>query len=224
MIKAIALDLDDTLLDTSGLLAPKATLDAFNHLIKNGLKLSVDQCEKMRLELIQSMSHRDVFEKLATEYGTEQTIAHLQETIRLFYHPEIPSHLPLMDGARKNLDYLQTKYPLFLVTAGTEKAQLQKAQALGIQSDFQKIYIVDSISKKRKKDVFLDIVQNLSIPPDSLLCVGNSILSEISDALHVGAIACYFEFGESRGTVEQLPRPPHYHIHHHSELIPTCQL
>ena len=34
MIKVIAFDLDDTLLDTSGLLAPKATRDAFDILIK----------------------------------------------------------------------------------------------------------------------------------------------------------------------------------------------
>ena len=71
MIKAIAIDLDDTLLDTSGILAPQATRDAFSCLIENGLKLSLAECEAMRIELIKSISHRDVFEKLASEYATK---------------------------------------------------------------------------------------------------------------------------------------------------------
>lgn len=224
MIKAIAFDLDDTLLDTSGILAPRATRDAFDHLLRHGLKLSLDECEKLRLQMILTHSHRDVFEKLARDHGTEDTLAALADTICLFYEPAIPAHLPLMEGARQNLDELKRRYPLFLVTAGNEKAQRQKAAALGITSDFQKIFIVDSIAKKRKKDAFLEIIRQQNIQPAELLCIGNSISSEITDALNIGATACYFEFGENRGHISDLPRTPHYHVRHHSELIATCRL
>lgn len=224
MIKAIAIDLDDTLLDTSGLLAPKATVEAFNHLITNGLKLTIEDCETKRIQLIKSISHRDVFEKLALEYGSAQTQKVVPETIRLFYDPAIPQTLPLMDGARQNLDYLKKKYHLFLVTAGAEKSQMSKAEALGIKQDFEKIFIIDSLSKKRKKEAFLNVVDSLKIKSTQLLCIGNSISSEIADALSIDAMACYFEFGENRGEISQLPRKPHYHIKHHSELITTCRL
>lgn len=224
MIKAIAIDLDDTLLDTTGLLAPKATLDAFNYLIKNGLNLSLEECETQRLHLIKSISHRDVFEKLAIEYGTENTKKVIPETIRLFYDPDLPKTLPLMEGARQNLDYLKKKYHLYLVTAGDENSQMNKATALGIQNDFEKIFVIDSISKKRKKDAFLSVMNSLKIHSSELMCIGNSISSEISDALSIEAIACYFEYGENRGELSQLPRKPHYHIKHHSELISTCRL
>src|SRR3989344_5505591 len=89
MIKAIAIDLDDTLLDTSGLLAPRATQDAFVYLINNGLQLTLEECEAQRIELIKTVSHRDVFEKLASEYGSENTRKMVPETIRLFYDPLI---------------------------------------------------------------------------------------------------------------------------------------
>ena len=224
MIKAIAIDLDDTLLDTSGLLAPKATLDAFNHLIKNGLTLTVEECEVLRIELIKSISHRDVFEKLAHQYGNKNTQNVVPETINLFYDPVIPQSLPLMEGARENLDYLKTKYHLYLVTAGTESSQLKKAAALGIKEDFKKIYVIDSLSKKRKKDAFLSVIHDLKIHPQELLCIGNSISSEMTDALNIQAMACYFEYGENRGELSFLPRKPHFHIKHHSELISTCQL
>lgn len=224
MIKAIAIDLDDTLLDTTALLAPKATLEAFKHLIKHGLSLSLEECEAQRIELVKSISHRDVFEKLAQDFGTADTREAVAETINMFYDPVIPAKLPLMEGARKNIDYLKTKYHLYLVTAGAERSQLSKAKALGVDTDFEKIFIVNSLLKNRKKDVFLEIIRTLKINPAQLLCVGNSISSEIKDALTIEATACYFEFGENRGAISDLPRKPHYHIRHHSELIPTCRL
>lgn len=224
MIKAIAIDLDDTLLDTSGLLAPKATEDAFTYLIKNGLQLDLAQCEQRRIELIKSISHREVFEILARQYGNEKTLAILPDVIKLFYDPTLPEKLPLMEGARENLDYLKSRYQLYLVTAGTEAAQLQKAVSLGITQDFKKIFVVNSLLKKRKKDSFLEIIQSEHIEPSELLCIGNSISSEITDALNIGATACYFEFGEDRGDINKLPRQPHYRIKHHKELIPVCQL
>lgn len=224
MVKAIAIDLDDTLLDTSGILAPQATRDAFNCLIENGLKLSLEECEVMRIELIKSMSHRDVFDKLAREYGTEQTRASSKQVIDLFYSPILPLTLPLLEGARKNLDYLKSKYALYLVTAGTEISQLRKAKALGIDRDFKKIFVVNSLIKKRKKDAFLEILALEKIRANELLCIGNSISSEISDALAINALACYFVFGEDRGDKNDLPREPHFVVHNHSELLKTCQL
>jgi FMN phosphatase YigB (HAD superfamily) len=85
--------------------------------------------------------------------------------------------------------------------------------------------VVNSLEKKRKKSVFLDIIQQNQIQSSELLCVGNSLTSEIYDALQINATACYFEFGEERGDlVSDLQQKPHYHIKQHAELIPTCQL
>lgn len=224
MIKAIAIDLDDTLLDTTGLLAPRATQDAFVYLINNGLRLSLEECEAQRIELIKSISHREAFEVLAAKYGDENTRKIVPETIRLFYNPLIPPKLPMLEGARENIEYLKKKYHLFLVTAGTENAQFDKVRSLGIEDDFKQIYIVNSLQKKRKKDAFLEIISSQKIQPENLLCIGNSVFSEIADALNINAIACYFEYGENRGEISDLPRKPHYHIKHHSELISTCHL
>ncbi len=224
MIKAIAIDLDDTLLDTTGLLAPRATQDAFVYLINNGLRLTLEECEAQRIELIKSISHRDAFEKLANEYGDENTKKIVPETIRLFYDPLIPPQLPMLAGARENIDYLKAKYHLYLVTAGAETAQLSKVKALGIEKDFEKIFVVNSLLKKRKRDAFLEIINSLDILPSELLCIGNSVSSEIADALDINAVACYFEYGENRGEISHLPRRPHFHIKHHCELITTCRL
>lgn len=225
MIKVIAFDLDDTLLDTSGILAPAATREAFDTLIKAGLKISLEECEKLRIEWIKEVSHRDVFEKLALHHGTAETAVAAEMATQLFYEPRLPEKLPLLEGARSNLDYLKKKYPLYLVTAGTEDAQLKKVKALNIANDFKEIFVVNSLQKKRKKTAFLEILQKNNIHPDELLCIGNSLTSEIRDAIEIQAVSCYFEFGEDRGTLADDPKfRPTYHIKHHSELIQTCRL
>lgn len=224
MIKAIAFDLDDTLLDTSGLLAPQATVQAFELMIKRGLKLSTAQCEAFRQQLVKTMSHREVFEKLAAKYGTDETRTALPQITSTFYEPTVPTQLPLIEGARQNIDYLKAKYTLYLVTAGAEKSQLEKVKALGVLSDFKKVYVVNSLTNQRKYDVFSDIIKDMSIKNEELLCIGNSLLSEIHDALSIGAKACYFEFGEARGSLAELSRKPDYHITQHSQLITACQL
>ena len=224
MIKAIAIDLDDTLLNTSGILAAKAALDTFSYLIQNGLRLSLAECEVHRVKLIRNISHREVFEKLTLDYGDERTHAALTKATLMFYEPKLPDQLPLMDGALENLEYLQKKYPLFIVTAGTQNAQMAKIKSLGIQHFFQKIFIVNTLKKERKKVVFQEIITAQNIKAEELLCFGNSVSSEMKDAMAVGATTCYFEFGEDRGSISDLPHKPDFHIKHHSELIPTCKL
>ncbi len=224
MFKALAIDLDDTLLDTTGLLAPKVTAEAFAILINAGLGLTPEQCESYRQEQVKTLSHREVFENIALQFGNDQTKAAAPIAIKTFYEPKIPDFLPLLEGARENLDYLKKKYPLYLVTAGAKDTQLQKAQSMGILGDFKKIYVVNSTIKNRKFDVFKEIIAHLNIQPSQLFCFGNSLSSEIKDALEIGATACHFDFGEERGALENLVRIPHFKISHHKELIPTCQL
>ncbi len=225
MIRAIAFDLDDTLLDTSGILVPAATRHSFQILIENGLALTYEQCEQHRLQMIRSVSHKDVFAILAKKFGSEKTESVVPAAIRAFYEPQLPVSLPLLSGARENIDYLKDKYMLFVVTAGSEATQQNKAKALGIDTDFQKIYVINSLTKERKQNAFLDIIKLCQIKNDELLCIGNSLSSEIADALKIGAKACFFEFGEDRGTISQvLSQQPDYHIRHHQELISTCRL
>jgi putative hydrolase of the HAD superfamily len=225
MIKAIAFDLDDTLLDTTGILVLPASNEAFKILIQHGLSLTLDQCQQLRLKLIQTMSHKEAFKKLAEDFGTKETIAALPQATAAFYEPNLPETLPLLPGAIENIEILKHKYKLYIVTAGTDSAQRKKAHALGLTHLFEDIYVVNSLDKKRKAEAFLDIIKRDNLKNNELLCIGNSLSSEILDAVNIGAIACYFEFGEERAAFPTLPgHKPHFHIRHHAELIAVCKL
>jgi putative hydrolase of the HAD superfamily len=224
-IRSIAFDLDDTLLDTTGLLVPQASQDAFQILIDAGLTLDLKTCEEHRLNLIKTISHKDVFKKLAHEYGTASTQAAVELANKAFYHPRIPAKLDLLPGAIENLNTLSKKYNLHLVTAGFQDAQTAKIKSLGISNYFKKIIVVNSLNSEKKFTAFKIILDNDNIKPEELLCIGNSLASEIKDARKIGAWACYFEFGEDRGAVPKEPEfRPHFHIKTHQELIAACQL
>ena len=126
---------------------------------------------------------------------------------------------------KNNLDQLKNKYELYLVTAGLEEAQMAKIKSLNIFHYFKKIFIVDSLNQKRKFDAFTAIVSESQIQPENLLCIGNSLNSEIKDARLIGAWACYFAFGEDRGSYPTDPLlQPHFTVLNHSELIKTCRI
>ena len=65
MIRAIAFDLDDTLINTSGILAPKATLDAFKILKDNYMdKITICEKYKEKTDNIESTFHNQDEEDL----------------------------------------------------------------------------------------------------------------------------------------------------------------
>lgn len=225
MIRAIAFDLDDTLIDTSGILAPKATLEAFKILKDNGLELSFEDCERIRIEMIKSVSHRDVFDFLARNHGTELTQSVLHAAVDAFYSPSLPENLPLLPGAIDNLKYLQPKYALYVVTAGFDVAQKDKIKSLGIKNFFKQIFVINSLAKERKKDSFLKILKLENLKSSELLCIGNSLSSEIKDAVCIGAKSCFFQFGEDRGEIdENFLKKIDFHVKNHFDLIEVCNL
>lgn len=224
-IRSIAFDLDDTLLDTTGLLVPKASQEAFQILIDAGLTLDLKACEQQRLNLIKTISHKDVFKKLAHEHGTAATQAAVELANKAFYHPQLPDKLDLLPGALDNLNILGKKYNLHLVTAGFQDAQAAKVQSLGIAHYFKKIIVVNSLNSEKKFTAFKMILDHDNIKANELLCIGNSLSSEIKDARQIGAWACYFEFGEERTAFPTDPElQPQFRVKTHKEIIPACQL
>lgn len=223
--KAIAFDLDDTLLNTSGLLVPQAAEKACLSLISVGAQCSVEECLNLRAKLAHTLSHPEIFGFIADEYQCPERELGLQLAILDFYNPDIPATLPLIEGALENLQNLSQRYDLFLVTMGIRQAQEKKIQALGIKDYFKKIYILDSLRGERKKLAFEDILKESDCQPDQLLSVGNRLSAEIRDAKLIGAQTCYFPFGEHIGeSPTQKHDYPDFTIQRHSDLIKTCHL
>ncbi len=223
--KAIAFDLDDTLLDTTNLLVPMASRNACLAMIAEGLQCDVEICHQMRQDLSNQMSHPEIFEKIVKTFGCKNEKTAIAKAIQTFYSPEIPLRLPLMSGAEQNLQSLQGHYKLFLVTMGNFKTQQKKIQSLGISKYFKEAFIVDGLKGERKEMAFKKILQQENIRPDELLSIGNRLSSEIRDGKKCGAETCHFSYGEHEGETPQTSFDhPDFTITEHKELIKTCAL
>ncbi|NUN05437.1 MAG: HAD hydrolase-like protein [Bdellovibrio sp.] len=223
--KSIAFDLDDTLLDTSGILVPAAAQRACEAMIAAGVQCSLEECLQMRHDLASQQSHTEIFRGIIQRYGTSQPEKAVEGALQEFYNPAVPATLPLMPGAIENLQYLKSNYQLFLVTMGSKTSQEQKIKALGIAQHFKKIYILNGFIGEKKDLAFRDILASEQHAPAQLLSIGNRLSSEIRDGKRLGTDTCYFAYGEHVGETPQFPEDhPDFTITTHQELIQVCGL
>ena len=225
-IRCIVYDLDDTLLDTSRLIVPRAAKRSCQFLIDAGLSLSLEQCQELRAQMAKKYSHKEIFAKLAAEYGLSSTHPAVEQAIQAFYNPEVPSSLPVFDGALEVLQKLQDKgYSLYLVTSGDPKTQNKKIDVMGVRSWFKQVFIPNSLLHERKENAFRQILALENIQSTELLSFGNRLSSEIRDAKRAGCTTCYFAYGEHLGEQPQFAEDhPDFTISRHEELISQCGL
>lgn len=224
-IKCIAFDLDDTLLDTSQILVPMAARRACLAMLENGVPGDVDSCLEWRAGRASSMTHKEIFESFIQKQNCLTPDLALQAAMKAFYNPEVPPRLPLMEGAEENLRVLGVRYQLYLVTSGEPAAQMQKVTALGIETLFQKIYLINNFKNETKQMAFEDIIARENIRPEELLSIGNRLSQEIRYAKVCGAQTCYFCHGEHIGEQpERREDYPDVTIYKHAELISACGL
>lgn len=223
--KSIAFDLDDTLLDTSGILVPMASRRACEAMLAAGLRCNLEECLQMRQELAADFSHTDIFTQIVNRYGTNQQGKAVHDALEEFYNPQVPESLPLLPDSLENIETLKAKYNLFLVTMGSYESQVKKIKALKIEHHFKKIYILNGFIGEKKDSAFLDILRLEGHHPHELLSIGNRLSSEIREGKRVGADTCYFAYGEHVGEKPQFPEDhPDFTIKQHKDLIPTCGL
>lgn len=225
MIKSIAFDLDDTLLDTSGLLVPMASQRACEAMIAAGVCVTLEECMKIREQLAANLSHTEIFTRIVNQFGATQPGKAVHDALEEFYNPEVPAVLPLLAGATENLIHLKEHYNLYLVTMGSFDAQVEKIKALGVEKFFKKIYILNGFIGEKKESAFRDILAIEGHKAEELLSIGNRLSSEIRDGKRVGATTCYFAHGEHVGEDAVYPEDhPDYTIQQHKDLISVCGL
>lgn len=226
--KAIAFDLDDTLIDTTNELIPFACRKIHTYLVSQGYSGSYGDFDVLRKDYVKNKSHKEFFKSLVPSLQNDQNKDTFLATLnRYFYEPEIPPGLGMMPGAEDNLKKLSTKYDLYVVTAGVLSAQERKLLQLKITRYIKQenILVAAEGAYSSKKSVFEKILSSTKIKPEELLSVGNRLSQEIRMAKQVQARTCYFQYGEH---ADDKPQDhfeiPDYVIHSHKELISVCQL
>lgn len=181
MIKAIFFDLDNTILDTHSLgerildpvLAPLLASD-----LSEGTKKAVSAA-------LWNTSYEDVFKQFSILEALAEEMRVAARNLELPTDKKIKSY-----GDEKYIKKLLAKK--FLVTTGFTRFQMSKIQALGIAGLFDGIIIdqVDDLSKrKKKKEIFSELMHLYRWTAQEILVVGDNPRSELRAAKELGITA-----------------------------------
>lgn len=210
----VIFDLDDTLVDTSGCLAPEQRRRAFHAMEQRGLSL---QAPEQGLELLgkldeQALSFRYAVREFVSQIGADPALAEIGA--REFYE-NIPSDFFLdpLEGAVPLLQQLSREHCLCLVTVGLPQQQRRKLEKAGIDSTFFSRIVV---ALEPDKGVHYEtLLEELKFAPAEALVCGDRVGVDLLPAKKLGMTTVLMRWGRGlRPHTEEVD----YEISHLSDL------
>lgn len=198
-VKVIVFDLDDTLFDTLGQLVKPATKETCQAMISAGLNASLDDCIQQRNEIFKNNPRDNIYRLLVNHFGTndnENTDSIVTAGFEAFHNRKVEEEITPFEHTHQTLQSLKANYPLFLVTLGNPPTQQKKVKRLGLEEFFEKIFYVDVAQSHSKKEAFQTIMNQYDLTPDSFLCIGNRIDTELKDGKTLGMQTILMKHGE----------------------------
>ena len=109
------------------------------------------------------------------------------------YLVQSPIKANLVDGAREVLEYLQPRYPLYLITNGFTEMQSTKARSGRIDHFFESIITSELAGHKKPAKEIFDFALNLSgFHGHDAIMIGDNLLTDIAGAFEAGIDTVHF--------------------------------
>lgn len=112
------------------------------------------------------------------------------------------------DGALEALEYVQERYSVGLITAGTKEVQLPKLETLGVRDSFDVIVCCGhgtGIESKPDPEPFEIAIDELGIAPERAIYVGNRHDGDVIGPRHAGMQTAFVP--EEGGSSNPHPEP-----------------
>jgi len=197
LIRAVAFDLDDTLLDTSACLAPAANLEAARAMVDAGLDQPLDRVSRCRWQAARRLAAGQVDDAVCRQLGEKRPAiaaagrrAYFERGSRLTRRS-----LRFVPGARALLDRLARDHLLFLVTWGDPATQRAKIRLLRLASWFSEIVVVDRRIRDDKFVALEGLLLRHALKPRQLLVVGDGWTDEIAAGKRLRTRTCWVSRG-----------------------------
>jgi putative hydrolase of the HAD superfamily len=109
------------------------------------------------------------------------------------YMAESPAKKNLMPNAWATLQYLHSRYPLFIITNGFNDVQHIKAHSSGIAHFFKKIVTSECVgSKKPSRQIFDYVLTRYGFRPSETMMVGDNLETDMRGAKNAGITATFY--------------------------------
>ncbi len=209
MIRALFIDIDDTILDFVGYVKETMRIgfrkfgfpeyepwmyDVFQE--KNGELWRGLERGELTFEDIKRSRWNKIFSALGIE-GDGQVF---EDYFRVCLHD---SGL-LIPGAKETLEYLSSKYILFAASNGPEEQQRNRLKVAGINDLFADVFTSGGLGASKPTKEFFDLCMEKvnrysernnmrKIEKNEILMIGDSLTSDINGAVEYGLKSCLFD-------------------------------
>jgi putative hydrolase of the HAD superfamily len=191
---ALIFDLDDTLVDTYGLLIIPMERRAAEMIAElDGVTLSPESILETLLTLHRK-SPGELYSQLA-KLAPERAPLVIQVHRQVFANFSVEA-LEIAASVTEMLKQLSRENKLVLLTEGEPKLQKAKIDHLGIEKLFSDILILDPQAGDSKFDAIQKFICDSQLSPESVFVIGNRIDKEIMAAKKLGAKAIWVRAGE----------------------------
>ncbi len=207
-IKAIILDLDDTLYDCSGTLVLQGRRQVAKNIAKI-INCSEEEAYNLQVEIEKKYGTKvNIYEKIVALYNLPNS--YIKELLEEFIHIEI-SNISLFPDVTDTLIQLKMQgYRLILVTSGEKEIQDKKINVLGLSGGyFDDILVADRNNDQIKKACFQKVMRRYNLKPEEIMCIGDKIDDELTASRSLGITTVMFEHGRH---YEAYLREPHKYI------------
>lgn len=191
---SLVFDLDDTLVDTYGLLITPLERRAADIIgAIEGVSQEPDQLFETLLDL-RRKKPRELYAELSK-------LSHERADVIVNAHQQVFSDFSIEDlqiatEVTEMLAGLASAYALVLLTEGDREVQQAKIDHLGIAALFRTILIVDPSRGESKLETIKRYVATSGAKPERIVVIGNRLDKEIASAKALGAKAIWVKSGE----------------------------
>lgn len=210
MIKAVLIDIDNTLLDFDGYVkfAMKKGFEDFGLIeykdemfdtftaINNQMWQAIEKGEITYEQLLKTRWNK-VFKEIGVAFDGCVFEKFFKDT--LFYNAI------LVDGAIDALKYLKEKYILAVASNGPYLQQLNRLKIAGINKYISHNFISEKIGVSKPERKFFEyclkeLNENDQILPSEIMMIGDSLSSDMLGAINFGIKTCFYDRNKTNNT------------------------
>ncbi len=104
-----------------------------------------------------------------------------------------PTKTALLPYAKDTLDYLKSKYKLYIISNGFSDVQFRKIELCGIKEYFTKIFISELVGiHKPNRDFFDYMVKSANAKKNESLVIGDNLEADIEGAQNAGIDTIFY--------------------------------
>jgi putative hydrolase of the HAD superfamily len=189
----LILDLDDTIIDTTGGLRRRKMEDAFHAMVEGGLSAEASIDRLIDIDRTSTGTEESLRLFVLESGGDPSLVAAGKEA----YYGDLPEGVPVMqmEGAERVLTTLSDSIPLALVSLGRDAIQREKLKRSGLSVDlFRRLLILESGTKRQAYET---VMSDLRASPDETWVCGDKVEADLVPARELGCHTVHMRWGHA---------------------------